>query len=177
MQIKQDTVIPHSNELEELVIGALISYPVSLIDLLPILKPEVFYNTKHQTICQAILNLAIKDAPVDIVTVATELRAIHQLEEIGGSYYLSTLTKDVPASTKVKYHYKKLKELYFRRRMIDISFQTVRKAQELNGDFFDLYDWVTSQLQEIEVHESVGSFLEIGRASCRGRVYIWVVAV
>lgn len=160
MQIKQDTVIPHSNELEELVIGALISYPVSLIDLLPILKPEVFYNTKHQTICQAILNLAIKDAPVDIVTVATELRAIHQLEEIGGSYYLSTLTKDVPASTKVKYHYKKLKELYFRRRMIDISFQTVRKAQELNGDFFDLYDWVTSQLQEIEVHESVGSFLD-----------------
>lgn len=160
MQVNPDNVVPHSNELEESVIGSLITYPVSLIDLLPVLKPEVFYNTKHQVICQAILNLVNKEAPIDIVTVVTELRAMHKLDDIGGPMYLSRLTNILPTSTKVNYHYRVLMELFFRRKMVDISYTTVKKAHDLGEDVFDLYESLSLQLQEIEVHVGAGSSID-----------------
>lgn len=158
MQI--DNVTPHSGELEELVIGSLMLHSNSIIDLLPILKPEVFYFPKHQLICQAILNLVNKEAPVDIVTVSTELKAMHSIDEVGGSYYLSTLTNNFTSNAKVNYHYRILMELFFRRKMIEISYETVKKAHDLGSDVFDLHEWLTLQLQEVEVHSSVGSAID-----------------
>lgn len=163
MQIEHGNVAPHSNELEELVISALIIYPISVIEILPVLKTEVFYIETNQLICQAILNLVEKEAPIDITTVVIELKRMHALDKVGGAYHISTITNNAPAHHKIAYHYRILMEMYFRRKLIDISYVAVKKAHDIGDDVFDLYDWLGLQLQEIEVHIGAGSALDAKR--------------
>lgn len=159
MQIKADKPLPHSNDLEVLVLGSLLTYPTAIVEILPVLKPEMFYVSKHQIICEAILSLVAKDAPVDIVTVCHQLTAMEQIENIGGAYYVSTLTNYLPSNTKISYHYRLLMELYFRRKLGDISNMTIQKASDLGNDIFELYEWLLLQIDEIEIYAGVGSTL------------------
>ena len=48
-----------------------------------ILKPESFYEHRHQLLYKAIQTLAIGQKPIDILTVAQQLRSTGELEEVG----------------------------------------------------------------------------------------------
>ena len=51
-----------------------------------ILKPESFYDPRHQTIYEAIQRLVLDNKPVDVLTVTNMLGKMGKLEEIGPSY-------------------------------------------------------------------------------------------
>ena len=55
-----------------------------------ILRPESFYEHRHQLIYAAITDLAIQQKPIDILTVAEQLRSRGNLEEAGGPSALYT---------------------------------------------------------------------------------------
>ena len=50
-----------------------------------------FYQPKHQTIYNAIINLFSASQPVDVVLVANQLLADGNLEKVGGADYLHSL--------------------------------------------------------------------------------------
>ena len=75
---------PQAPELEAAVLGAMMiekdAYPL----VSEILKPESFYEHRHQLLYKAIQTLAIGQKPIDILTVAQQLRSTGELEEVGG---------------------------------------------------------------------------------------------
>ena len=82
-------VPPRAIEFEEAVLGALMIEKDAYSLVSEILKPQSFYEIKHQKIYQAIQNLSIAQNPVDIITVTEELRKQGDLELVGGPFYIT----------------------------------------------------------------------------------------
>ena len=95
---------PQAIDLEEAVIGAILleqdAYPI----VSDILKPEYFYDSRHQKIYQAVVDLSIHEKPIDILTVTDQLQKAGQLEEVGGAVYLSQLSNKVASGSHIEYH-------------------------------------------------------------------------
>ena len=64
---------PQAPELEEAVLGALMIEKDAYSLVSEILRPESFYERRHQLIYSAITSLALRQQPVDILTVAEQL--------------------------------------------------------------------------------------------------------
>ena len=77
---------PQARDLEEAVLGALMLEKDAYSIISDILKPECFYEYKHQLIYTAIVDLAMKQEPIDMLTVCEQLRRNGKLEEVGGEY-------------------------------------------------------------------------------------------
>ena len=73
------------------MLGALILDGETLISVSERLRPEDFYRQSHQMIYEAMIALGDRQEPVDLVTIAAELKDREQLEEIGGITYLTEL--------------------------------------------------------------------------------------
>ena len=69
-----------------------------------ILRPESFYEHRHQLIYSAITDLAVNQKPVDILTVKEQLAKRGDLEEVGGPFYITQLSSKVASSAHIEYH-------------------------------------------------------------------------
>jgi len=101
-------VPPHNIDAEESVLGALLLSrdainAVGELDL----RPGDFYRPAHQHIFDAVRSLYTTGAPVDVVTVADELRRAGLLEECGGVGALHNLQNATPAISSAG-HYAKI---------------------------------------------------------------------
>ena len=67
-------VPPQAKDLEEAVLGAIMLEKSAFDTVVEILKPECFYVEAHQRIFQSMQRLSNKSQPIDILTVAEELR-------------------------------------------------------------------------------------------------------
>ena len=67
-------VPPQAKDLEEAVLGAIMLEKSAFDTVVEILKPECFYVEAHQRIFRAMQGLSNKSQPIDILTVAEELR-------------------------------------------------------------------------------------------------------
>src|SRR4028118_91469 len=88
-------VPPQALDLEEAVLGALMIEKDALTNVVDILKPQSFYKEAHQRIYNAILTLFRNSEPVDLRTVAMQLRKTGELEFSGGAFYITELTSRV----------------------------------------------------------------------------------
>ena len=86
---------PQALELEESVIGAMMIEKDAFNTVADLLRPESFYADKHRYIFEAIRSLSAKEAPIDVLSVAEELKLSGKLEQAGGILYLSDLTRRV----------------------------------------------------------------------------------
>ena len=86
---------PQAKELEEAVLGALMLEKDAYSIVSEILKPECFYEKAHEKIFAAIVDLAISQRPVDMLTVTEQLKKRGELDEVGGPFYISQLTSKV----------------------------------------------------------------------------------
>jgi len=106
--MKEDALLgklpPQSLEAERGVLGSLLMDPSTLPKALEILQPSDFYWDAHQIIYKAILALEGRAEPVDLVTVAEELRRGGQLDKVGGTEYLRLLLDSVPTSAYIEHY-------------------------------------------------------------------------
>ncbi len=131
---------PQAIDIEEAVLGALLLEPNSVADVLDILIPECFYKEANRKIFKAISALALQHAPIDIFTVAQELKKTDDLEEIGGPYYLSQLSMKIGAAAHLEYHTKVLVQKYIQRELISISYEVQRDSFDDSIPVDDLLD-------------------------------------
>ena len=67
-----------------------------------LVREEDFYREAHRLIFRAMLDVHTRNEPVDIVTVAAELRREGRLESVGGGEYLTALISEVPTAAHVQ---------------------------------------------------------------------------
>ena len=95
---------PQALNLEQAVLGALMIEKDAYSMVSEILRPESFYDHRHQLIFEAIQRLNIEQRPVDLLTVQEQLKRSGTLEEVGGPFYITQLSGMVASSAHIEYH-------------------------------------------------------------------------
>lgn len=142
-------VPPQAKDLEEAVLGAVMLEKNAFDAVIEILKPECFYVEAHQRIFSSMQSLANKSQPIDILTVAEELRSKNELEMVGGAYYVTKLTNMVVSAANIEAHARIILQKFIQRELIRISGEIIGDAYEDSTDVFDLLDDAESKLFEI----------------------------
>ncbi|MGL6266602.1 MAG: replicative DNA helicase, partial [Chitinophagaceae bacterium] len=140
---------PQSRELEEAVLGAIMLEKNAFDTVVEILKPECFYIDANQRIFMAMMSLAAKSMPIDLLTVVEELKFREELDTIGGAFYVSKLTNAVVSSANIEAHSRIILQKFIQRELIRISGEIIGDAYEDSTDVFDLLDDAESKLFEI----------------------------
>src|SRR5688572_14631311 len=94
---------PQNIDAEVSTLGALLLDTEAILKVIDILSPADFYRPDYGLIYEAMLVLAEKRVPLDIVTVADELGRVKKLEEVGGPATLSTLVSSVATASNVQH--------------------------------------------------------------------------
>jgi replicative DNA helicase len=145
----QGKMPPHDQELERAVLGALMLEREAIIEVIEVLRPDAFYNEKHQEVFKAILALFGNSEPVDILTVTNQLRAHGKLEFVGGALYVTQLTNRVNQAGNILFHARILQQYYIRRELIRLSYRIEADSFEETTDVFDLLDRMEHAMFEI----------------------------
>ncbi|CAN5238468.1 replicative DNA helicase [soil metagenome] len=104
-----DRLPPQSIEAEQSVLGALLIDRDAVIEVADFLRPADFYRQAHGAIYEAVLGLYERREPVDIVTVSESLERRDQLDQAGGSAYLTSLINMTPTAVNAV-HYGRIVE-------------------------------------------------------------------
>src|SRR5882757_7208007 len=142
-------VPPQAKDLEEAVLGAIMLEKNAFDAVIEILKPECFYVEAHQRIFSAMQSLTNKSQPIDILTVAEELRTKEELEMVGGPYFVTRLTNAVVSAAHIEAHARIILQKFIQRELIRISGEILNDSYEDSTDVFDLLDDAESKLFEI----------------------------
>jgi replicative DNA helicase len=142
-------VPPQAKDLEDAVLGAIMLEKNAFDAVIQILQPECFYVDAHQRIYRAMQGLAHKKLPIDILTVAEELKFREELEMVGGPYYITKLTNAVVSSAHIEAHSRIILQKFIQRELIRVSGEIIGDAYEDSTDVFDLLDDAESKLFEI----------------------------
>ena len=114
-------VPPQNVDAEMSLLGAVLIDEEVLADITEHVKPKDFYDKRHAMIYDAIMRLYEKNKPVDLLTLTDELKRKKELDEIGGSAYLTELTNYVPTAAHAESYAEIVAQKAVRRRLIKAS--------------------------------------------------------
>ena len=152
---------PQAPELEEAVLGALMIEKDAYSLVSEILKPESFYERRNQLIYAAITDLAIQQKPIDILTVAEQLRVRGDLDEVGGPYYITMISGKVASSAHIEYHARIIAQKYLARELITFTSMIQTKAFDETQDVDDLMQEAEGKLFEISQQNMKKDYTQI----------------
>lgn len=156
-------VPPQAKDLEEAILGAIMLEKSAFDTVAEILKPECFYVDAHQRIFRSMQSLAQKSQPIDMLTVAEELRSKEELDVIGGPYYVTKLTNSVVSSANIETHSRIVLQKFIQRELIRISGEIISDAYEDSTDVFDLLDEAESKIYGVTSEHLRNNFTPVDR--------------
>ena len=140
-------VPPHSVETEQAVLGAMMIDGGALDQGVSVLSDQnAFYLPKHTLIFEAIVSLAKRNEPVDLVTVGEELRKRKALGNIGGPVYLTELSVRVATAANTETHARMIVELALSRKLITTMTRRISDAYDPGNDVFEVLDRAQNDL-------------------------------
>jgi replicative DNA helicase len=112
---------PQNIDAEKSLLGAVLIDEETLADITEHVTMRDFYEKRHSSIYDAMMRLYEKRKPVDLLTLTDELKRKKELEDVGGSAYLTELTNYVPTSAHASSYAEIVAQKAVRRRLIKAS--------------------------------------------------------
>lgn len=156
-----ERIPPHNDEAEKSVLGSVILDKDALIEAVEILKPDDFYSEMHKEIYSAVLELYKKNEPVDILTLAEELKKRKSLEIVGGRAYLALLSAAAPTTANVGQYAKIVEEKAVLRRLIQASSEIMEKSYQDKEDSNEVLDFAEQSIFDISQKKHRKGFASI----------------
>jgi replicative DNA helicase len=129
-----DRLPPHSLEAEEAVLGSLLIDPDAIYEVNNFLRPDAFYRMQNRWVYEAILSLNDRREPIDLITLAEELRRREQLEEVGGEAYVIGLINTVPTAINAHSYAKVVESASIRRKLVSAASEIANLAYNEKED-------------------------------------------
>ena len=142
-------VPPQDIVAEKSLLGAIMLSNDTLPDILNFLRPQDFYEERHKTIFQSVLDLYDQHKPVDLLTLTADLRAKKKLKEVGGAAYLTEISNFVPAASHAKAYAEIIEKASVRRRLIKAGTEIANKAYEDDAEVDSLVGKAEKELFEV----------------------------
>ena len=114
-------ILPHNDEAEQAVLGCVLIDEDAPVTILNELKADDFYINAHKEIFQAMVNLSLKDKPIDFVTLVQEIEEAGVMDTVGGLTYLTSLTTFVPSADHYRHYMDIVKKTSLLRQLISSS--------------------------------------------------------
>ena len=144
-----DQLQPHAAEVEKAVLGAQMIDKDAYSLISDAVKPETYYDSRHQMIQEAITTLSAEEKPVDVLTVTEQLARLGYLQEIGGPGYIAELSSKVASSANIEYHAKIIVQKALARQLISFADEIDKKAHDETIDIDDLLKESSDNLYNI----------------------------
>jgi len=128
---------PQSIDSEKAVLGSIMLRKEAMQEVEDILIPDSFYVEKHKMIFRAMLDLSMKNEPIDMLSLSSKLKEQKLLEAIGGNQYLAEIVNVVPSSTNVKHYAEIVQKKYILRSLIEAADYVSELAFEEGDDHMD----------------------------------------
>ena len=142
-------VPPHSQEAEVSVLGAILIDNRALNRALEWIKPEDFYRGAHRLIFQAMIDLADRGEPIDVITLTEIIQTRGQMEATGGQAPLVALVDSVPTSANVENYARIVREKAILRRLIEAGTDIVASGLEGADDVDAIVDAAQRRIFEV----------------------------
>ncbi|MAF20154.1 MAG: replicative DNA helicase [Parcubacteria group bacterium] len=146
---KIDKLPPQNIEAEQSVLGSLMLDKEAISRVADILKPDDFYRNTHANIYQIMLELFEKNEPIDLLSLTNRLKEKKQMEEIGGTSYLTSLVNSVPTAAHITHYTKIVKSKKVLRDLIDTSHQITQLSYQEPEDIENLVDTAEQKIFSI----------------------------
>jgi replicative DNA helicase len=148
---KIDRLPPHSIEAEQGVLGCIMLDPSTVFPVvaLAIKNPEAFYDLRHRTIFEVMIEMFDKREPVDLIMLQQKLKDRQQLEGVGGLVYLASLPDAVPSAANIEHYLGIVSEKFTVRKLIGFCTEAVGRAYEHQGSVDTLLDEVEQDIHTL----------------------------
>jgi replicative DNA helicase len=159
MDVRQNTskqlapkVPPHSEEAERATLGALLIDNRAWDNISDKVSVEDFYRHEHRLIYTAISQLAERQQPFDVLTIAEHVRTQNLLEQVGGETYLFELAQNIPSAANVVAYAGIVRERSILRQLIETGTDIASSAFNSDGreskDLLDAAEQLVFQIAE-----------------------------
>ncbi|MDX2380506.1 MAG: replicative DNA helicase [Acidimicrobiia bacterium] len=153
---------PHNLQAEESVLGAaLLSRDAIGVVAELGLTVRDFYSPGHQNIFDAVRSLYSSSGPVDVVTVADELRRNGLLDDIGGIERLSELQDATPSVSGAEHYARIVMDTALLRRLIHTAGEITDIAFGEPDDVIKAVDLAESKMFQVAEDRAVDSTRDI----------------
>ncbi len=136
---------PHAIDLEKSIIAVCLSYG-NAHDTIPHIKPEHFYDPRHQIIWEAIRQT---DNNSKLIGVNKHLLATGKVENAGGTFYLSQLMGMATSPAGLDQWSYVLLQFWLRRQFLKISAELSQKAHDMSEDEITLFDNLNGEIDKL----------------------------
>ena len=159
------TRIPPQNiDAEKSVLGAMLLDKDAIMTAEDKLTAADFYREANAIVFQAILNLAHKGEPADILTVTEELKRMGRLDDVGGVLYVNDLPANVATTKMVDRHADIVANKAKLRRLIDAAGVITDEAYSERDDVEDITDNAEKTILAVTRDDRRSDFTSIGEA-------------
>ncbi|UXR52562.1 replicative DNA helicase [Staphylococcus simulans] len=161
--------MPHNNEAEQSVLGAIIIDPQLMGKTQGVLLPESFYRGAHQHIFRAMMHLFEENSEIDVVTLMDQLTSEGTLSEAGGPQYLAELASNVPTTRNIEYYREIVYKLAAKRNLIRVADQIAKDGYDSELDLDDILSDAERKILELASTRESEGFKDI--RDVLGQVY------
>ncbi|GEP85740.1 Replicative DNA helicase [Staphylococcus piscifermentans] len=161
--------MPHNNEAEQSVLGAIIIDPQLIGETQGVLLPESFYRGAHQHIFRAMMHLSEENSDIDVVTLMDQLTSEGTLSEAGGPQYLAELANKVPTTRNIEYYREIVYKLAAKRNLIRVADQIAKDGYDTELDLDDILSDAERKILELSATRESEGFKDI--RDVLGQVY------
>ena len=140
---------PQNTEAEASLLGAILIDTDAIVKIADTVVPADFFEARHQRIYEAVLALYEKRSPIDILTLADQLKNNGYLDMVGGPAYLTELTNFVPTAAHVEQYADIVAQKALRRRLIKVSQEMVSLGYDESKALQELIEEAETSLFDV----------------------------
>ncbi len=130
-------VPPQNIDSERAVLGSIMLRKDAMHEVEDVLTSDSFYAEKHKIIFQTMLDLSMKNEPIDVLSLSAKLGEQKTLDSVGGNQYLAEIVNIVPSSTNIKHYATIVQKKYILRSLIEAADYVSELAFEEGDDHMD----------------------------------------
>ena len=159
-------MLPFSQDAEESVLGGILFSGRALSQVADVIESADFYDKRHEAIFAAMVDLEARSRPIDIITVAEEMRrqgTMATLSASGSEAYLADLANRIASVDNIAQHARIVRNKSTARRLILAASNIVDKGY---GDQLEVEEFIDQAQQavfEIQSRSSRQSYEPVRR--------------
>lgn len=140
---------PKNLEAEQAVLAAMMLERDAIYEAIQIIKDTDFYKEGHAILFRAIVELAEKGEPVDLITLTEKLRKESNLEKVGGVGYIAEVANSIGTAASILHYAQLIKEKSILRSLIKITTNIAARGYEAGEEPDKLLDDAEKMIFEV----------------------------
>jgi replicative DNA helicase len=158
-----DKIPPQALDVERTVLGSMLIDGNAANNAMELLSEDCFYVTQNQRVFQCMAGMFDKNIPLDVLTLADELKKKNWLESVGAEPYLSELVSSVATSANIEHHCRILMEKSTLRQLISASAEITTECFSAGIEAQKLLDQAEAKIFGISEARIKQSFESLGQ--------------